>query len=226
MSLTIDLSASIAATRTTFVLSDDTTYGGDNADRVDVGVFVSAYKMNHSSEATELTVTPNDDDPETDSSWTITYSSDGWYKTYFSIIPDFNSSTTYSKYDAVYDASSGNVYRSKADNNTTDTLGDTAWWEEVDGASIANNKGTSTESENVTSTIYHRVFSANGQYDYATKLSDLSHYMDNDDLEFSLNDYNLYAQWLDAIAIADSRTEVLDGEIIARRIESKFIDAD
>jgi hypothetical protein len=218
--MTVELSAAIATTRESWTLTDDSTF--TDPVRSGCAVYVQSYKMDYNNNATELTTTGDDAAPETDSSWVITYDSDGWYKTYYVSIPDFNSATTYAIYDAVY--SGGVVYRSKANSNTTDTLSDTTWWEVIeDPATLANNKGTTTESTNIDSTIYHRVFSANAQYEYGTRLSDLSHYTDNDDLEFSIGDYNLFAQWLDAIAIADSRTEVLDGELIARRIEAKFL---
>lgn len=227
MSLTIDLTLAIATTRTTATITDDTVYGtGGNPARSAVGVFMTGYKVDIEGEETALTVTSDDSDPETDSVWTITLTDDGRYKFPFVIIPDFDSSATYAQYDAVFQPSTNKVYRSKSAGNTSDTLTDTVFWEEIaDPSDLANNKDTSTESENITSQVYVRVLSPNGQYDFATKLSDVSPYMDNDDLEFSLGDYNLYAQWLDAVAVADSRSELEDGETICRRIQAKFIDA-
>jgi hypothetical protein len=220
--MTIELSAAIATTRTSWTLTDDSTFTSPL--RSACGVFVQSYKMDGDNNATELEVTGDDDDPETDSNWSIEYTGDGWYKTYYVSIPDFNSASTYAIYDAVFNASDNKVYRSKTNGNTEDTLTNTTYWEEItEPATLANNKDTSTESNNIDSVVYHRVFAANSQYEYGTLLSDLGNYMDADDTEFTLSDYNLFAQWLDAVAIADSRTEVLDGELICRRIEGKFL---
>lgn len=224
MALTIDLSASIASTRTSWVLSDLTTYGtGGNPARAAVGVFVQSFKMSYENEETELTVEGNNDDPETDSSWTITYDTDGWYKTDFVIIPDY-AAGTYAIYAAVFDPATNNVYRSKTNGNTESDLTNTTFWELItEPALLAENKDTATESLNITSVVYQRVFSATSQYTFANLLSEQCMCTDCDEDE-SLRNYNIFAQWLDAVAIADSRSEVLDGELICRRIQSKFID--
>lgn len=229
MALTIDLELAISSTRTSATITDKTVYGtGGNPARSAVGVFLSAYKVDVEGVETALTATGDDSDPETDDVWTITLSKqDGYYKFPFVIIPDFDSTATYSIYQAVFQPSTNKVYRSKQNSNTSDTLTDTVWWEEITGSSIpglANNKGTATESTNITSILYLRVLSPNSQYEFGNQLSSQGLYVDSDDLEFSLNDYNLFAQWLDGVAIADSRSEVLDGELICRRIQSKFID--
>src|SRR5688572_27124429 len=109
--MTIELSAAIATTRTSWTLTDDSTYSSPA--RNACAVFVQSYKMDGDNNATELDVTGDDADPETDSSWAIEYTDDGWYKTYFVVIPDFNSASTYSIYDAVFNASDDKVYRSK-----------------------------------------------------------------------------------------------------------------
>jgi hypothetical protein len=179
--------------------------------------------MDYDNNATELTVT--DDDPETDSSWAIEYTTDGWYKIHFVVIPDFDSGSTYAIYDAVFNSSDNKVYRSKANSNTTDTLTDTTWWEEItEPASLAANKDTSTESANIDSVVYNRVFAANSQYEYGNQLSHQNP-READDNEAALREYNIFAKMLDELAIADSRTEVLEGELIARRLQSRFIDA-
>lgn len=227
MALTIDLALAISSDRTTATITDNTVYGtGGNPARSAVGVFLTAYKVDVDGNETALTVSSDDSDPETDSVWTVTLDEDGYYKFPFVIISDFDDTDTLALYDAVFNPSDNKVYRSKTASNTEDTLTNTTYYEEItDPSDLANNKDTATESANITSQLYVRVLSPNGQYDFANKLSNLSHYMDNDDLEFSIGTYNLYAQWLDAVAVADSRSEVLDGELICRRIQAKFIDA-
>lgn len=226
MALSIELSVDISTDREDFVLSDDTVYGGANPARATCLVFVDAFKMNHSSEATELTCTGNNSNPATDTAWTIQYTEDGWYKIYFVIIDEqYSSGTTYAAYDAVHNGS-GAVYRSKVAGNLGNALSSTTHWELIaadDVADLANNKDTATESLNIVSTIYHRVLRANGQYEFANQLSDQCTCSDCDTLEL-LHDYNIFAQWLDGAEVADSRSEVLDGELICRRIQSEYID--
>jgi hypothetical protein len=224
MALTISLSAAIANTRTSWTLTDGTVYGtGGNPARSAVAVFVSSFKMSYENEETALSVVGNDEDPETDSSWTIGYEQDGWFKTDFVIIPDY-AAGTYAQYAAVFDPGTGNVYRSKAAGNTESDLTNTVWWELItEPALLAENKDTASESLNIDSIVYQRVFSANGQYTFGNLLSEQCMCSDCDENE-SLRTYNIFAQWLDGVAIADSRSEVLDGELICRRIQSKFID--
>jgi hypothetical protein len=224
MALDIELSVAVASDVETFVVTDDTTYGtGGNPARSAVGVFLNAYKMSYDNEATELDVTSDDTDPETDSEFTVDYDSDGWFKMYFVIIPDFNTSSTYSIYDAVFNPTDNKVYRSKTNSNTEDTLTSTTYWEEItDPATLANNKDTATESTNITSTIYHRVLSANAQLEFGNALSNQNP-RENDDDEESFREYLIWAKMLDEVSICDSRTEVLSGELICRRIESRFI---
>jgi hypothetical protein len=226
MALTPDLSVSIATTRTTQTLTDGTVFGtGGNPARADVLVFLQGYKVDFDNVATELTTEGNDDDPATDSSWSIEYTIDGFYRYYYVIVEDeYDVAESYSIYDAVY--SGTDVYRSKANSNLGNSLADTAYWEAIESpALLAANKGTATESTNITSISYLRVLSANSQYEFANQLSNQSLYVDSpNDNEFTLNDYNLFAQWIDGMAVADSRSEVLDGELIARRCQSNFID--
>lgn len=227
MALSIDLSVAVATSRASYTLSDDTVYGGANPARADCLVFVKSFKMSHSNVATELTTTGDDADPATDSEWVITYDTDGWYKMYFVIVDEeYAGGTTYAAYDLVHNGS-GAVYRSKVGSNTGNALSSTSHWELIaadDVADIANNKDTATESLNAVTTIYHRVLRANSQYEFANQLSDQGLYMDSDDLEFPVGDYNLFAQWLDGAEVADTRSEVLDGELICRKIQSRFID--
>ena len=226
MALTIDLDLAISTDRKTATITDSTVYGtGGNPARSAVAVYLTAYKVDFEGNETALTVTSDDSDPQTDSVWTIALDVDGYYKFPFVIIPDYDGATTYDQYDAVYDSGTDAVYRSKVGSNTGNSVSNTSFWEAVsDPSDLANNKDTSTESGNITSQVYVRVLRMNGQYEFANRLSNMSLFMDNDDPDFSIQDYNLFAQWLDAAEVADSRSEVLDGELICRRIQSRFID--
>jgi len=221
MSLTIDLSVSIASTRDSFTITDNTVYGtGDNPARNALKLYLSAYKMSYGNEATPLSVESYTPASVTD--WGIEYTIDGWYKVYFAAFEQYNAGTTYNQYDAVYNGSV--VYRSKVGSNLGQDTADITYWEVIsDPASLANNKGESNESANINSLVYNRVFAANGQYTYGNLISDGSTCTDCDEAVL-LAQYDLFDMWLSAMAVADAREEVLEGEEIARKIQSRYID--
>lgn len=226
MAYTIDLSVSIASDRESFELQDLTEYGtSGNPARADVRVFASAAKVNYSNEETDVPVESNDGDPQTDSYWTGAYdlSSDGYWKFRFVIIKEeYDALETYDIYDAVYDGSNS-VYRSKQNSNTGNALNDTAFWEVItDVPSLADNFEQPNESVNIESLVYLRVLRANSQWKYADIISDNCGCTDCDEGEIIQN-YQIASLWLNGMAVADSREEVLKGELIARRFESRFL---
>jgi hypothetical protein len=222
MAYTISLSISVAATRLTATLNDLTTYGtGGNPARSTVRVFTDGDSMVYDNTVNEaLTLTGDTADPETDSSWVFDFVRDGWNRFYFVIIKDaYAGGTTYDIYDAVYDGSN-NVYRSKVGSNVGNALSDTAYWEAIsDPASLAANKGESNESTNIESTIYQRILIPNGQYGYGNYISSVSGCTDCDQAVV-LTTANLLNFQIQAALVADERSELPEGEIIARRLEA------
>src|SRR5882672_4463126 len=212
MSLTIDLSVAIASTRESFTLTDDTVF--TSPARSAYYIYVDAFKMAYNNSVTS-TLAVDNTAPNTATNWSLEYSIDGWYKMYYAAIQAWDSGTTYAKYDAIY--YSGNVYTSVANGNLNNTPTNPVYWTQVtDPAALANNKGEVNESLNIDTIIYNRVLAANGQNTYDIFISDASTCTDCDEAVL-LQKYNLFALWLDSIAIADAREEVLDGELIARR---------
>lgn len=219
MALTPDFTVSISTDRLTGTITDSTVYGGANPARADLLVFLSGFKLDASQDETALTVTGNDEDPATDSSWTFNIDKDGAFKFCWVAIPEYGVGTTYAQYDAVYSGST--VYRSKVAGNVGNAVSDTTYWEVIsDPADLANNADTATESLNITSQVYLRTLTPNGQYYFANYLSDEA---DPDTLDDSLQKYNVWRWLLDAAAVADSRSEVEEGERICRIIESRYI---
>jgi hypothetical protein len=152
MANTISLST-IVNTDDTATISDGTTFTSPT--RSGCAVFVKVYKVSNLSVQTSLAVTSNDDDPETDSSWSFDLAQDGYYQAYYSAIPNYTAST-YAIYDAVY--SNGVVYRSKQSGNVTTDLTNTTWWEVIsDPASLAANEGGVIESANIDSSVYNDI---------------------------------------------------------------------
>lgn len=215
---------SIRSDRAQGVLLDGTTYSSPV--RSGVGVFVTGQKMDFdSSVESTLTVTANNSDPETDSQWTFDIPKDGWFRFNISAIPDFNASSTYAIYDAVYDASSGKVYRSKQNANTTDTLTDTAWWEEItDPGSLALNEGEDNESENIDSLVYEPGVFPNNEYGYANQIAKASEeYLTSLNIpDADLERYALLSVLVNGAQVHADRSQMSQAERTCRRLQSIF----
>lgn len=208
----------ITSTRTTLTYVDGITYTSPL--RTAGSVYFSVAKVSYAGVETALTVTSNNSNPTIDSRWSITYAGDGYYKARYAFIPTYSTATTYAKYDSV--VSGGVVYRSKLAANLNNAVTNTTWWEVIsDGASIATNKGSATESLNCDTVIYERVFTANAQYGYGNCVSLNSMHTESDDEDIS-HDYDIFSLMLNAAITADERTETVKGELISRKIESRF----
>jgi hypothetical protein len=225
MALSPLFTVSIASDRSTFTITDSTTYGtGGNPARADLRVFLTCYKVDSENVSTAVTLTSDDSDAQTDSVWTGTMGVDGHYKFLYVAIPEYAGGTTYAENDAVFDAADDAVYVSAVAGNVGQSLSDTDFWTpESDPSSLAANDGEADESANITSFIYRRILTPNSQWRFATMVSEQSSNTDYDDFS-TLQDIIEFDNLLTGAVIADTRTEVTDGEIICRKIQSKYID--
>lgn len=223
MALDILLGISIDSTIETATITDSTVYGtGGNPARADLRVFVNAYKGASDGTLEALTLASDDGDPQTNTLWSWTFTRDGYHKVLYVAIPQYAGGTTYAQYDSVFDASTDIVYRSKSAGNVGNALSNTTFWEVVpDPATLANNFEEANESTNITSLIYLRVLRPLSERGFANKIGESCGCNDCEDQ--IIPDYNLFGFWLDAAEVADIRSQVLEGEIISRRIESKFL---
>lgn len=221
MALSPSFTVAIDSDRSDITVTDATTYGAPNLVRADTSVYFSAAKVNYDGDETDVTTTGDDEDPATDSSWTFSYDEgDGYWKMRWVVIPDYDVADTYAQYDAV--VSGGVVYRSKVGSNTGQSVADTNYFEVISTPTdLADNKGGATESGNIESYVYERVFTANAQYGYGNCVSQNSMHTESDDEDVQ-RDYDLFSVLLNGAVTADERTEVLSGELISRKIESYF----
>lgn len=213
---------SIAADRATGVLTDGTTYSDPL--RAATGLFVKGQKINSENTVeSTLTVTGNAGDPETDASFTFTIPKDGWFRFLIVSVPDYDAGTEYDLYDAVFVPATDKVYRSKQNSNTGQSVTDTAWFEEItDPATLASNEGEANESANIDSLVYEPGLFPNAQYGFGNVISEaseeyLSHLNVPDD---DLANYTMLACILDGGVIKGERSEMIQAERIARRLES------
>lgn len=218
MPLTISLSAAIASTRDSWVLTDGTVF--TSPARSAYYIYVNTYKVDYQNNLTQLTV--SNTTPNTSATWTIPYTIDGTYRVYYAAFQAYNASTTYARYAAVY--RNGSVFRSLQNGNVGQDTANTTWWELIsDPATLANNKGEANESLNIDTLVYNRVFVANGQYTYGNFISDSSTCTDCDE-DVILKKYDVFSLLIREAQVADQRSEIIDGEIICRKIQSLYID--
>lgn len=227
MSYTISLSIAITTDRATATITDSTVFGGSNPNRSAVRVFLSGNKQTVDNTVDyALTLTPNNTDPAVVSSWSWPYQdTDGWINFFYVIIKAaYAGGTSYNIYDAVYDSGTNLVYRSKANSNVGHSLSDTTWWELItDPSTLAANKGETNESLNIESTIYQRVLSYSAQYNYGNFISDASSECCGDCAESeAVTEYKLLSLLVNGLITADERTELPQGETIARRLSGIF----
>lgn len=226
MAYTIDFSVDITLDRATGTLTDETVYGGLNPTRDTVRVYVSGYKMNKDSTVAEtLTVTSDTGDPQNSSVYTFNIPKDGWFKFPTSIVKvPYSALVTFAKYDAVYDAPTGLVYRSLNNANLGNPLSLSTSWEPIPiPGDLALNKGEINESLNIESLVYQRILTPNSEYSYGNLISHESESCCGDcDETTAVAQYELAALLLDGAIEADYRAYLPQGEGITRRLDVIF----
>ena len=217
--LTFSIS-SFASDRLTGTLVDGTTYSSPA--RNTLSVFVKGEKMKYDSTVDSvLTLTSDTSDPTTDASWTFTIPEDGWNRFQAAAIPAYGGGSTYALYDAA--ESGGVVYRSKQVANTGNAVGDTAWWEVIaDPATLASNEGEANESANIDSTVYEPIVDPNSQYIFANQIAEASEqYLTSLELpDGVLDQYTLLGVLVDGLTVYSDRSQVSQGERLARKIDA------
>lgn len=155
-----------AADNLTVTVTDTTVYSSPS--RATCGVYVNVYKTDYDGAQTALTLTLDNDDPNTTASWTFDLDTDGWFQAYYVAPPDYNVGTTYAAYAAVFDPSNNLVYRSKSAGNVGNALLNITYWEPIpDPAALAANDGLAVESLNTDTAIFNEIFTVQ-----ATELRD------------------------------------------------------
>lgn len=212
---------SFSADRTVATLTDGTSYSSPA--RSTLSIYITGQKMDYDVTVnTTLTLTGDQGDPETDASWTVPITvGDGYYRFLISAVPDYSGGTTYALYDAA--ASGGVVYRSKQAGNTGNAVGDTSWWEVIsDPGSLALNEGEANESTNMDTLVYEPIINANSLYVFANAIAEASEqYLTSLELpDAILDQYSLLGVLVDSLAVYSDRSQVTQGERVARKIEA------
>lgn len=217
--------SSITSDRTSGVITDNTVF--TSPARSGGAVFFEVDKMDFESAVSEiLAVVGNDNNPETDTSWTFTVSArtvlkDGWTRGKYVFIVDYAGGTTYALYDAVFRPSTGAVYRSKQAGNVGQSLDNTTYWEVIAlPADLALNEGETNESANIASQVYDIEVTATAELAFANQIAIASTEGGDAVREQSVQLYELLAVMVDGIYVLSDRSQFAQGERIARRVET------
>lgn len=139
--------------------TDETVYGGSEADRNEVALFLTAYKTD--SNQIETAITVESFNPEIVEEFITPNTIDGWYAYYFVIIANWNVAVEYEQYDLVWDTDEEQFYEYiNATPSTGTVVTDTDYWEVVtDPTDKIANVGTSSESGNLVYQVINKVVS-------------------------------------------------------------------
>lgn len=144
-------------------LTDQTVYGGVNPDRNEGGVYLSGSKIK-SDGLEEYPVEIASYDPVTAEEFEFPILKDGWYQFKYLFVPNYDGSTQYFQYNAVY--YSGSVYRAILNNFTGFDPTNPSYWEVIPVPSVlVDSVGTVTESDNIATQVYSIII-----YPFAKKL--------------------------------------------------------
>ncbi len=141
------------------IFSDGTEYGAPEADRNQVAVWFTAFKMDVNQVATALAV--DTFDPEAATSFTAANGVDGWHRYMFIIAPRWDVAVEYNQYDIVWDEAEAAFYEYTYATATTGNLvTDTFYWTLIaDPTTKIADVGTAEESGNLVYQVIDKVVS-------------------------------------------------------------------
>lgn len=222
MAIAIGLTSFTANLNTNVANVVDATTG--YVTRSSFGVLTYAYKCDYTGAQTPYPTVGNNGNPQSDTEWTFTYSTDGWVQVYMVVAPVYSSGTTYNQYDCVYDPISKLIYTSIAGSNTGHTPSSSpTYWVVSTVPGVVNSIGTSNQSNNlnnttgaagVINTIMWAITTFN--YDNYCAVASLESCMDCK-RTWDVTRVQFLRMMLDGLIIASQRQDYTNGEKICRR---------
>lgn len=206
----------------TFTMTDISTYVSPS--RSGYGVYLTTYKTDFSGGNSPVTSAQNAT-PTTSSVWTVNFTSDGWYQSYFSGIPNY-SAGTYNLNDAAYVVSNQTTWLSiiASNSNALTGTGGTGWVQVIDPTRLALNAGLSNQSNNIITAIINFVQYPLTEQQAGKQVS--SAFLEESTSSKRTKDvrnYNLVALALNGMKYAAKNGNYAQAEIYARRITYYFI---
>jgi len=208
MANTLTVTETIDSVSETITITDTTVY--DSPLRASVGVFLGVYKVDSRGGLTPITLAPDAENPSDVTSWTFPYNADGHYKIYHIAVPEY-SAGEYAAGDVVYDSENGIVYEYKVDSNT-DGLDTPASWREILSPDTLAPEAPSNCDVQIKQKLFYEHIK-NARRSAAVEESILTV---NPDKPTKFHYLDLFYEGIKA---AESQSEYLSGEKIARRAE-------
>lgn len=216
MAITTSFGFTINTGITTLTFTDNSTY--TSPVRADVGVFLSGAKVAYNNTETVLVLTPDSADVNAVANWTTSYPADGWFKFRYAAVPAYSAVATYAQYDAVYDATTDILYRSKLAANLGNALSNTTYWEVVTVDTLVEATGTATASVNITTAEHDEILYFQAQKIFGDLVEDAALVCTNVTLQpDEVEQYEIMDIFINAMNIANTRERYSDGEKIARK---------
>jgi len=219
MANTVSLTFTPAADGSAVTITDATTYSSPS--RATCGVYINVYKTDFSGAQTKLTITLDNADPNFTSTWAFNLDTDGWYQAYYVAPPDYSTLVSYAANAAVFDPTNKLVYKSKSNGNLNNSLANTTYWTVVpDPATLAEYKGTATDSANTDTLITNKVFGFKAlelRDRYAVDIA--AELCGDSSLNKDINLFELYDLFVSGMEQSETYSEFSQGERIARRAE-------
>lgn len=194
------------------VMTDATTYGSPNADRADVGVYITGNKLKQDG-TIDFAVTITAFDPDTATTFTFDIPKDGHYQFTFVVADDW-SAGTYNANDLVF-YSDGNFYQTPS--STSATPGTAPWVVVTDPAALI---GASNEPANITYQIKGEIVYpfSKAAYGDATETAALDCCGDCERGE-DVKTYEMLGVLIDGMNVANQRQKYSKGEKISRKAQ-------
>jgi hypothetical protein len=136
MALAPTVSAGTIADCSTLTITDTTGaynvstnpggYGTPNAARADFGILMF---VTNKMTTGDVPLTVTNGNAHSVSSWTVTFTVDGWYEYYMALAPIWASGPTFAEGDVCYSVAEELFYVSLQAGNTNHAVTDGAWWE-------------------------------------------------------------------------------------------------
>jgi hypothetical protein len=208
-------SESIDGEEMLIVYDDVTSYGGANYDRNEVATYITTEKINaDTTSAYDVDIIAYTPSSATTYSFNIT--EDGWYKSKFVIIPNYDNATAYVIYDAVYEA--GAVYRALG-STTGNVPPNASYWEIIsEPTSLVDNDGTATESANIAFELKSDIIYPFSKQAYGDATAEASlECCSTCDRPEKVLDYEYIGILVDGMDVKNQRSQYSSGEKIARK---------
>ena len=215
MALTVDLEfTSEAQNEALFLgtLTDSTTYGGANAARADVAVYLTGEKIKADG-TVDYDLTIDTYTPTSATTFTFDIEDDGWHKFKYAIIPNWTADP-YVTYDVVNHG--GVVYQAIGATTNNEPPNATYWSVVTTPTDVIDDDGTATESGNLEFQILEQIIYPFSKVGFGNACEEAALECCSDcERGEDVKLYEIMGVLIDGMSICDQREKFAKGEKLA-----------